>query len=83
MRDLAPDVADILCREWVGGNNGHRLIFARLEENEIVIPIFLSPVPKRDYKYDEDFLCELCSGIVNEFAEKDYAKFVSLNLDRL
>ena len=83
MRDLTPDVADILCREWVGGDEGHRLIFARLEENKIVIPIYLSPVPKCDYKYDEDFLCELCSEIVNDFTEQHYDRLARVNLDKL
>ncbi len=59
----------------VGGDGGHRLIYIVHDKQTCVLPVFLSPVPRSRFDYDDVAWEEYCEEIFTDLQNKNMTKF--------
>jgi len=79
MRDLKnEDLKGVIRRTYVGGPERHRFIYIYNGPKNLVLPVFLSKEPKRDFDYDKVPWEEIAEEIYNDFINKKYNKFMRI-----
>lgn len=59
----------------IGGDSGHRLIYIVYDKKMCVLPVFLSPVPKSRFDYDDVPWEEYCEDILSDLQNNVKSKF--------
>lgn len=70
-----PHLVGVIHKKHVGGNNGHRLIYLFFNKTDLVIPVFVSEVPKSRFSYDEIDWSAVCKPIYTDYKNKNYDAF--------
>ncbi len=70
-----PELVGLIWRSYVGGNNGHRLIYIYLPERKIVLPVYLSPETRPNIDYNKIPWNDIAESIYNDFENKKYEAF--------
>jgi len=80
MREIAnPRLRGAIRRIYVGGNEGHRLIYIYLPKKPYIIPVFLSLEIRANLNYNKVSWKEIANDIYEDFTNKRYDNFINCN----
>ena len=78
MTDIVkPSLQGKIRRRWVGGRQGHRLIYLFLPSRDVVMPVYISEEPKMRFNYDSVEWEALADEIYQDFREQNYGAFIN------
>lgn len=74
-----PRLRGAVRRIYVGGNEGHRLIYIYLAKKYYIIPVFLSLEIRANLNYNKVAWKEIANDIYEDFTKKRYENFINWN----
>ncbi len=67
----------IIHKKHVGGRKGHRLLYLFIAGTKKIIPVYISPMPKPPFDYDQIEWEKMCEEFYQDYTNKNYAAFVN------
>ena len=72
-----PCLVGIIRRKYVGGNEGHRLVYVCPHKSNLIIPVYISPERRPNLDYQKAPWEKIADSIYDDFVNKRDSKFLN------